>query len=74
MQYNVNGWPIAPERGKYLGEIDDIYYVKVNEFGRYYEPNLWCRRRVYKDELEYLNSNKTIKLKDYQNKYQEKLK
>jgi hypothetical protein len=56
MQCNENGWPIAPERGKYIGEVDDIYYAKVNMNGRYYEPNAWAARRVYKDEITMLNN------------------
>lgn len=56
-QYDINGWPIAPERGRYIGEVDDIYYKKVTEYGRCYEPNLWCQRRVYQDELNEFNKH-----------------
>ena len=61
MQYNATGWPIAPERGRYIG------FVSVGK------PNIdrtvYQRFRVYEDELQYFNSSKTMKLNEYQLNY-----
>lgn len=44
-----------PHSRCYVGEVDDIYHKKVNEFGRCYESS-WAKRRVYGDEMPLLSS------------------
>jgi len=58
MQYNVNGWPIAPERGRYIGHVHDFPpegQMRDKGLIMYYSRHDYQRRRVYQDELDYLN-------------------
>ena len=58
MQYDINGWPIAPERGRYIGYVHD-FPAELNMADKglimYYSRHNYQRRRVYQDELDYLN-------------------